>query len=71
MKKKENVLTKPTPLLKKKKSSVAPSDKVPENLIIGERVRQTKYGDGVITDVTWDDDDIPRMKEDHSLPVVL
>jgi DNA helicase-2/ATP-dependent DNA helicase PcrA len=59
LKKKESVLTKPTPLLKKKKSSAAPSDKVPENLIIGERVRQTKYGDGVITDVTWDDDDIP------------
>lgn len=56
-KKKENVLTKPTPLLKKK--PVASKVKVPDNLIIGERITQTKYGEGVITDVSWDDDEIP------------
>jgi DNA helicase-2/ATP-dependent DNA helicase PcrA len=55
---KENVLTKPTPLLKKKKDEVS-KESVPENLVIGERITQARYGDGVITDVTWDDDEIP------------
>ena len=57
-KKKENVLLKPTPLLKKKKA-VTSADSVPENLIIGERVSQGRYGEGTITDVSWDDEDIP------------
>ncbi len=56
---KENVLTKPTPLLKKKKESAVSEKNVPENLVIGERITQARYGDGVITDVTWDDDEIP------------
>jgi DNA helicase-2/ATP-dependent DNA helicase PcrA len=58
VKKKENILTKPTILLKKKKAP-ADNSKVPDNLVIGERVSQVKYGSGVITDVTWDDDELP------------
>jgi DNA helicase-2/ATP-dependent DNA helicase PcrA len=27
--------------------------------VIGERVSQSKYGEGTIIDVRWDDDDIP------------
>ena len=57
-KKNANVLLKPTPLLKKKKAPAA-TDNVPSNLIIGERVNQERYGEGVISDVTWDDDEIP------------
>ena len=57
-KKTVNVLLKPTPLLKKKKAVVQERD-VPENLVIGERVFQSRYGEGTITDVRWDDDDIP------------
>ena len=56
--KKENMLLKPTPLLKQKKALTS-SDNVPENLVIGERINQVKYGDGTISDVTWDDDEIP------------
>ncbi len=56
--KKENTLLKPTPLLKKKKAAKIAAG-VPDNLIMGERVSQPKYGEGVITDVTWDDDEIP------------
>ncbi len=59
VKKRNNVLTSPTPLLKKKKESATSGENVPDNLIIGERVSQIKYGDGVITDVSWDDDEIP------------
>lgn len=57
--KRENVLTKPTPLLRKKKNAVTTGEDVPENLIIGERISQKRYGNGVITDVSWDDDEIP------------
>ena len=56
--KKENVLLKPTPLLKKK-PAVTSQASVPENLIIGERISSPKYGEGTITDVVWDDDEIP------------
>ena len=56
--KRENMLNKPTLLLPKKKS-VSKQFKVPENLIIGERIRQPQYGDGVITDVSFDDEDLP------------
>jgi DNA helicase-2/ATP-dependent DNA helicase PcrA len=56
--KKENVLLKPTPLLKKKKAD-KDSASVPENLVIGDRITQPKYGEGIITDVTWDEDEIP------------
>ena len=56
--KKENVLLKPTPLLKKK-PAVTSRVIVPENLIIGERISSPKYGEGTITDVVWDDDEIP------------
>ena len=56
--KKENVLLKPTPLLKKK-PAVTSQVIVPENLIIGERISSPKYGEGTITDVVWDDDEIP------------
>ena len=55
---KENLLLKPTVLLKKKKV-VTSSESVPENLVIGDRVSQVKYGEGTITDVSWDDDEIP------------
>ena len=57
-KKASNVLLKPTPLLKKKKA-VSDERDVPENLIIGERISQVRYGEGTIIDVRWDDDDIP------------
>jgi DNA helicase-2/ATP-dependent DNA helicase PcrA len=56
--KKENALLKPTMLLKKKKTVTGGED-VPENLVIGDRVTQVKYGEGTITDVSWDDDEIP------------
>ena len=56
--KKENVLLKPTPLLKKK-PAVTSEDNVPDNLIIGERISSPRYGEGTITDVVWDDDEIP------------
>ncbi len=59
VKRRENLLAKPTPLLKKKKASNGSGSSVPDNLVIGERVRQIKYGDGVITDVSWDEDEIP------------
>jgi len=32
---------------------------VPSNLVIGDRVAQTKYGAGTIIDVDWDEDEIP------------
>ncbi len=58
--KKQNLLKKPTVLLKKKEvKPMTSGDDIPENLVIGERVYQPKYGEGVITDVTWDDDEIP------------
>lgn len=57
-KKADNMLLKPTPLLKKKK--VVEDEKgVPENLVIGERISQSRYGEGTIIDVRWDDDEIP------------
>jgi DNA helicase-2/ATP-dependent DNA helicase PcrA len=57
-KKQENALKKPTMLLKKKQT-VTRADSVPENLVIGERISQVRYGSGVITDVSWDEDEIP------------
>ena len=56
---KENILLKPTPLLRKKTVPVTSGVNVPDNLIIGERITQTKYGEGIITDVSWDDDEVP------------
>ena len=58
-KNKENILLKPTPLLRKKTVPVTSGVNVPDNLIIGERITQTKYGEGIITDVSWDDDEVP------------
>ena len=58
-KNKENILLKPTPLLKKKSVPVTSGENVPDNLIIGERITQVKYGEGIITDVSWDDDEVP------------
>ena len=52
-------MAKPTMLLKKKKTPVTSGGDVPTNLVIGERVTQKKYGEGVITDVSRDEDDIP------------
>ena len=49
----------PTMLLKKKTKAVTSGENVPTNLVIGDRVTQGKYGEGVITDVSWDDDEIP------------
>ena len=57
--KKENALKKPTVLLKKKQQPITSGDDVPENLIIGDRVYQKKYGEGYISDVSWDEDEIP------------
>lgn len=52
--------SKGTILLKKKTTAKAtPSVDIPEQLVIGERVYRDKYGEGVITDVTYDDDEIP------------
>jgi DNA helicase-2/ATP-dependent DNA helicase PcrA len=56
---KENVLHKPTMLLKKKAKVVTSGENVPENLVIGERITQERYGEGVISDVSWDEDEIP------------
>jgi DNA helicase-2/ATP-dependent DNA helicase PcrA len=59
-KKKKASLKEPTMLLKKKNpKAVAPSAEIPEQLIIGDRITQAKYGEGTITDVTYDDDEIP------------
>jgi len=49
----------PTALLKKSKTKAAAVASVPDQLVIGERVSQPKYGEGTITDVTYDDDEIP------------
>ena len=49
----------PTALLKKSKTKAAATISVPDQLVIGERVSQPKYGEGTITDVTYDDDEIP------------
>lgn len=47
-------------LLKKDKvKKKAVNVEVPDQLVIGERVSQPKYGEGTITDVTYDDDEIP------------
>ena len=43
----------------KKKKADKDSASVPENLVIGDRITQPKYGEGIITDVTWDEDEIP------------
>ncbi|MCR5556904.1 MAG: ATP-dependent helicase [Butyrivibrio sp.] len=57
---KENALTKPTMLLKKKaQNPVTSGENIPNNLVMGERVFQPKYGEGIICDVTWDEDEIP------------
>ena len=56
---KETILLQPTPLLRKKTVPVTSGVNVPDNLIIGERITQTKYGEGIITDVSWDDDEVP------------
>jgi DNA helicase-2/ATP-dependent DNA helicase PcrA len=48
-----------TMLLKKKAAPVTSGANVPENLVMGERVYQERYGEGVISDVTWDEDEIP------------
>jgi DNA helicase-2/ATP-dependent DNA helicase PcrA len=45
--------------LKKSKTKAAATVSVPDQLVIGERVFQPKYGEGTITDVTYDDDEIP------------
>ena len=49
----------PTMLLKKKTKLVTSGENVPENLVMGERVYQERYGEGTISDVTWDEDEIP------------
>lgn len=47
-------------LLKKDKvKKKAVNVEVPNQLVIGERVSQPKYGEGTITDVTYDDDELP------------
>ncbi|WP_029233298.1 ATP-dependent helicase [Butyrivibrio sp. VCB2006] len=48
-----------TPLLKKKTAEPVSTTNAPKQLIIGERVVQTKYGEGTITDVDYDEDEIP------------
>ena len=49
----------PKALLKKNKEKAAAEVSVPDQLVIGERVSQPKYGEGTITDVTYDEDEIP------------
>ncbi len=49
----------PTALLKKSKTKATAEVSVPDQLVIGERVSQPKYGEGTITDVTYDEDEIP------------
>lgn len=44
---------------KKKLQAKTSSENVPKILKTGDKVNQSKYGDGVITDVTLDDDEIP------------
>ena len=56
---KENNLLKPTPLLKKRSVPVTSGENVPENLTIGERITQSRYGEGTVIDVSWDDDEVP------------
>lgn len=46
-------------LKKEKQKKRAVKVEIPDQLVIGERVSQPKYGDGTITDVTYDDDEIP------------
>jgi DNA helicase-2/ATP-dependent DNA helicase PcrA len=49
-----------TPLLKKKPDEASFSkEEAPEQLVIGERVIQPKYGQGTITDVDYDEDEVP------------
>ncbi len=55
---KSNELRKPISLLKQKKAPLS-NENVPSNLVIGDRVTQSKYGDGTISDVDWDEDEIP------------
>ncbi|WP_292144507.1 ATP-dependent helicase [Butyrivibrio sp.] len=53
-----NELKKPISYLKQKKAPLS-IENVPSNLVIGDRVAQTKYGAGTIIDVDWDEDEIP------------
>lgn len=55
----KKVLRQPTMLLKKKEAAPASLENEPQRLIIGERVIQSKYGKGYITDVIWDEDEVP------------
>ncbi len=49
-----------TPLLKKKNAAtVVNEEDLAQQLIIGERIKQEKYGSGTIVDVNYDDDEIP------------
>ncbi len=57
--KKKVSLKEPTMLLKKKPKAVLTPAEIPDQLIIGERVTQPKYGEGTIIDVSYDDDEIP------------
>ncbi len=52
-------LKEPTMLLKNKPKMVATLAEVPDQIGIGERVSQPKYGEGTISDVSYDDDEIP------------
>ena len=44
---------------KKKSAPITSGANIPDNLIIGERITQTKYGEGIIKDISWDDDEVP------------
>ena len=57
-KKSDNELKKPISYLKQKKAPVS-FENVPSNLVIGDRITQSKYGAGTIVDVDWDEDEIP------------
>ena len=50
------ITLKKKPVIKAKK---APDSDYPKELVIGQRVLQPKYGSGVITDVSVDEDEIP------------
>ena len=60
IRKKKATLKEPTMLLKKKKTkAVEVLVEIPDQLIIGERITQPKYGEGTVIDVSYDDDEIP------------
>ncbi len=57
--KKTRLILKKKPIVKSAAENHHAFDEYPSELVIGQKVRQPKYGNGVITDVSLDDDEIP------------